>query len=202
MLRRRPARARQALSDRGGAAAVEFALIAPVLILLYFGLSELSSAIIAARHTNQSSASLGDLVGQCSNINDSDVANIFSAATDILAPLPVTTLQLRVSSVIQTTASTSSTIVQWSKNPNGQSGLLGYLPLTPMTLPAGLTTNQGDTVVMSEAVYKFNFPVDLFNNLIKFDDISYYKPRKSQQVTYTGPILNGGNGTNTSCYAS
>ena len=204
MLRLRPVRAGGALSDRGGAAAVEFALVAPLLILLYFGLAELSSAIIAARHTNQASASLGDLVGQCANLNDSDSANILSAATDILAPLPLATLKLRVSSVVQTTTDPTKTYVQWSQTPAGQTGLNAYSPLLVqrLPLPAGLTTNQGDTVIVSEAVYQFQFPIDLFNGLLHFDDLSYYKPRKSAQVTYTGPILNGGTGSSISCYTS
>lgn len=190
------------LADRRGVAAVEFALIAPVMILLYFGLAELSSAITAARHTNQSSAALGDLVAQCSNMNDSDATNILAAATDILAPLPVATLQLRVSSVEQMTNDPTTTQVQWSSAPPGQATLVKYPQTTPITLPAGLTNNAGDTVIVSEAMYKFNFPIDLFNGLIKFDDLSYYKPRKSQQVSYTGPTANGGSGTGVSCYQS
>jgi Flp pilus assembly protein TadG len=194
-------RLRGAVADHRGVAAVEFALIAPLLILLYFGLSELASGITAARHANQSASSLGDLVAQCSNLNDSDAANILSAASDIMAPLPVTTLQLRVSSIIQQNASTSSTVVQWSKAPAGQSSVAAYTPGKAVTLPAGLTNNANDTVIVSEAVYQFTFPIDLFNGLLNFDDVAYFKPRKSLQVTYTGTGP-GGTTSQTSCYTS
>ena len=39
--------------DRRGVSAIEFALIAPVLIFAYFGLAELSGALLADRRAAQ-----------------------------------------------------------------------------------------------------------------------------------------------------
>jgi hypothetical protein len=42
-----------------------------------------------------------------------------------------------------------------------------------------------------------------FVNGMTFDDLSYFKPRKSAQVVYTGTATgSGGTNTNTSCSAS
>ena len=207
MLSPAPARAlrlmrfsRRAVRDSGGLAAVEFALIAPLMVLLYFGLAELSSAVIASRHTSHASSSLGDLVSQCSNINDTDLTNVFAAATDIMSPLNVATMNQRVSSV-EVIDANGTTQVQWSKIPAGQTTLTAYAPNTPVTLPANLVANQGDSVIMTETTYNFSFPVEVLNNLIKFDDLSYFKPRKSSLVTYTGSSP-GGTTSQTSCYSS
>ena len=178
--------------DRRGVAAVEFAFIAPLMILLYMGLAQLSSAIIASRHTNHSTSSLGDLAAQCSNINDSDIANMFVASSDIMAPLPVSTtvLNQRVSSVM-VTDNNGTTQVQWSSVPTGQTAMAAYSQNTKVTLPANLVSAKNDSVIMAETIYKCSFPP---NFSINFSDTSYFKPRKSAQVVYAS--------TGTSCYAS
>ena len=197
---------RRAAQDRRGVAALEFALIAPLMILLYVGLAQLSSAIIASRHASHAASSLGDLVSQCSSVSDNDLGNIFGAASDILAPLPVTTtvLNQRVSSVVVTSANGASPVttqVQWSQVPT-QTGLAawstGVAPPTP--LPTNLVSNQGDSVIVSETIYTFNFPVQAVSNLFRFDNLAYFKPRKSAVVTYTGTGP-GGTKSQTTCYS-
>ena len=199
--------ARRVGHDDRGVAALEFALIAPILILLYFGLAEVTSAVIASRHANHATSSLGDLVSQCSNINDSDLTNMWAATPDIIAPLPVspTVFSQRVTSVIVN--SSKATVVGWSRSPavpSSQANLPPYTQNTGITVPANIvnTSNSGDSVIMAETTYSFSFPVNILSSLLTFNDVSYFKPRKSTQVTYTGSTTYGGSGTNTSCYSS
>ena len=199
-LRRGARRAFQAARNRDGVAALEFALIAPLLILLFFGMTELTSAIIAGRHTNHASSAMGDLVAQCSNINDGDLTNIFSASSDIMSPLSTTTMNQRVTSVVATDSS-GDTQVQWSQPTSQPSFASTYQPGSSVTIPANLVVNKGDTVIMSEVSYAFTFPVDVLNGFVHFDKVYYFKPRKSTQVVYTGSAANGGTNTNTSCYS-
>ena len=203
---------RVARNDQG-LAALEFALIAPLMILLFVGLAQLSSAIIASRHTSHAVSSLGDLVSQCSNVSDTDVANIFSAASDIMAPLPATTaavppatsptqlLSQRVTSV-EVTDAKGTTQAQWSQATSGQTA---YATGAAVTLPANLVTNQGDSVIMAETKYTYTFGntylSKYLSNIFVFDNLSYFKPRKSALVSYTGSGP-GGSGTQTSCYSS
>ena len=174
------------------------------------GLAQLSSAIIASRHTSHASSSLGDLVSQCSNINDSDLTNIFSAATDIMAPMNVNILSSKVTSV-EVIDNNQTTQAQWSKVQNGSAGysLTAYTPPAVVTLPANLVSNKGDSVIVAETYYTYTFSISPFLskftgnaniNLFKFDDMSYFKPRKSSVVTYTGTGP-GGTSTQTSCYS-
>ena len=201
--------AARAWRDPRGVAAVEFAFIAPLMVLLFFGLAQLSQAIIASRHANHSASTLGDLISQCSNINDADLANIFAAGNDIMAPLPAgaTLLGQRVTSV-EVTDSKGTTQAQWS-NASDQANLTtAYAVNQNVVLPANIVTTQGDSVILAESVYKYTFPftaggllpmgansVSLsFGQSMTFDDKTYFKPRKSALVTYAS------NGT--SCYAS
>ena len=199
-LRSARAFALEAAQDRSGVAALEFALIAPLMILLFFGMTELSAAIIAGRHTNHASSAMGDLVAQCSNINDSDISNVFNASLDVMSPLSTTTMNQRVTSIVATDNS-GDTQVQWSQ-PTSQPGFsTTYAPGAAITIPSNLVVNKGDTIVMSEVSYTFNFPVNLFNGLLNFDKVYYFKPRKSSEVVYTGSTSKGGTNTQVSCYS-
>ena len=51
-------------SDRRGVAAVEFALVAPVLIAAYLGMAELTLGLMTARQTSHLAATVGDLAAQ------------------------------------------------------------------------------------------------------------------------------------------
>ena len=55
--------------DRRGVAAVEFALIAPAMVLLYCGLVELCQAVIAERKANHVASAIGDLVTQAETVS-------------------------------------------------------------------------------------------------------------------------------------
>jgi Flp pilus assembly protein TadG len=212
---------RRAVRDRRGVAAVEFALIAPLMILLFFGLAQLSQAIIASRHANHVASSLGDLVSQCSNINDDDLGNIFAAGGDIMTPLPAgaTLLGQRVTSVA-VTDSKGTTQAQWSQASDQPGLTTAYARGQVVTLPANIVTSQGDSVILAETVYKYAFPFTAggllplgrdtfslsFGHAMTFDDKTYFKPRKSATVAYTGKGA-GGSGELTgiegaSCYAS
>jgi Flp pilus assembly protein TadG len=211
---------RRVADDRSGVAAVEFAFIAPIMVLLFFGLAQLSEAIIASRHTGHVAATLGDLTSQCSNVNDNDFTNIFGAASDIMSPLPVgsTVLGQRVTSA--TVDNKGIPRAQWSKAQDPSGLTTAYAPSASVPVPTNVVSSQGDNVLVAETYYKYSFPIAAggvmpmgtqstslsFGQTINFDITTYYKPRKSASVTYTGTGPGGTGATNstegTSCYSS
>ncbi len=170
------------LRDRRGVAALEFALIAPIMILMFFGISELGQGLLAERRVSHATASLGDLAAQLPNIAQADADDMFAASADIMAPLNTTPLKLRVSSV--TGNSKGLPKVDWSYG----SGLTKYADCaTPPALPAGLVTAPGETVILSESQYQFTSPVGyILPSGITFNRSSYLRPRYGA-VTRTSP---------------
>ena len=168
--------------DRRGVSALEFALIAPILILTYFGVGELCEAMMAQRRTAHAASAVGDLTAQASSVASSDVSDIFSAATDILTPFTTTPLKLRLTSV--TGNANAIPTVDWSctqgtltKNAQGS---------TYNGLPAGLITAAGDSVIVAESQYTWTSPAKyVLPNGLNFNEVFYLKPRKS--ATVTGP---------------
>lgn len=85
-----------------GIAAVEFALIAPVLVLMYLGTVEVTSGVTTDRKLTLLSRALADLTGRATKLSTDEMAAIFAASTAIMQPVNTTNLQMRVTSVTVT----------------------------------------------------------------------------------------------------
>ncbi len=148
----------------GGVAAVEFALIAPVVILLYVGAGEISQAVMTSRKVEALSRTLADLVAQqpttpqngstpnpstpapLNATSQSALQAILNASTAILAPAPLTPLKMTVSAVDITNNSAGiccSFKVRWSYT---QAGTLrpcnvNLTPVPPTQAPSPSTVS-------------------------------------------------------------
>ena len=84
------------LRNQRGIVAVEFAFIAPILVLAYFGVAELCGAMLQQRTAVHVASEIGDLFAQCQTYADSDFANFWSIGTTIMYPLDTSTLSMRL----------------------------------------------------------------------------------------------------------
>ena len=77
---------RSFIKNNHGLAAVEFALIAPLLILLFLGTVETSYAISVDRKVSRTASAVADLVTQSSELDVSDIKSFMTIANKIMAP--------------------------------------------------------------------------------------------------------------------
>lgn len=104
--------ARAFLRANRGIAATEFALLLPVLILLYVGAGELSQAVMTSRRVETLSRTLVDLVSQQPTSSQASstptptnatsqavLQSILAASTAVMAPSALTSLTMTVSAV-------------------------------------------------------------------------------------------------------
>ncbi|WP_294534378.1 TadE/TadG family type IV pilus assembly protein [uncultured Rhodoblastus sp.] len=192
-LRKRPDLRWRAWLRRGesGMAAVEFALILPMMLALYFGGVMLAQGLDARRKTQTLSRTLADLAAQTLPapgasipvLADADILNIFAAAPAVLYPLAGTT-NMTISEIVFDNVSASNSQccvakVLWSvgsgPNPtlrqcptllqslNGVNGA-GVMPVGayPPTVASGNTT---DTyVIVADVTYAFSPGFGFQNN--------------------------------------
>ncbi|MEI9965538.1 MAG: TadE/TadG family type IV pilus assembly protein [Caulobacteraceae bacterium] len=167
--------------DRRGVAAIEFALIAPVMVLMYCGLVELCQAMIAERKANHVASAIGDLVAQVETVSTGDLSDIFSIGQTIMSPYNTGTLQMRVTSV--TLDSTGKPKVTWTRSNNWTASTLKVGD--QVTLP--VTLNPGDSIIMSESKYSYT---SIFHYVLpkalNYNEAFYLRPRRSDNVTCTG----------------
>ena len=86
-------------TDRRGVSAVEFALIMPLMLMLYAGSIEFSEALAVDRKATRVASTVGDLITQYSEISQSDVTDIMQAATAIMQPYSTAPLGVTVYAV-------------------------------------------------------------------------------------------------------
>ncbi len=172
----RPSLLRRLLRDERGISAVEFAMLAPVLIAFYLGLSEFCQGYMAQKRMGHASAMVADLVAQEETVTAAAVDDIFDIGGLIMKPFPVAPLQQRVSSIMQTNGVAR---VVWSRGDGMTPRTVG----STVSLPADLITD-GESVIMSEATYDYDSPADyLMPAVTQFSHSYYLRPRTSVQTT-------------------
>ena len=82
--------------DIGGAAAIEFAFIVPLMVVMFIGTVELSQAITVDRRVNQVASSTGDLVARTNALTTSEMSAIMGVIEQLLNPYDSTPLKLTV----------------------------------------------------------------------------------------------------------
>ncbi|WP_075995394.1 TadE/TadG family type IV pilus assembly protein [Salaquimonas pukyongi] len=85
--------------DIKGVAAIEFAFIAPLMLLLYVGTIEISGALSANRKLSRVSSTLGDLLTQAECFTDPVLNDIIKIADDIMYPYS-NSLKIRLTGIL------------------------------------------------------------------------------------------------------
>jgi Flp pilus assembly protein TadG len=160
-------------TDQRGVSALEFALIAPIMIVMFFGVAEVGQGIVAQRRVQHVGAAIGDLTAQAQSVSNADLSNIFDAGGQIMTPLTTAKLSMRLTHV--TTDAQQRPIVVWSS----ATGTLSANPVGSVyTLPTGLVNAASQSVVISEATYPYVSPIGyVLPNGMNFAIKSYLSPR-------------------------
>lgn len=103
--------------DRRGVSAVEFALLAPVMITLYMGCVEISDGVAADRKVSLTAAALANLAAQTTTISTTGMTNILNATSAIISPYDSSRLRITVSCL--NIDGNQVAKVRWSETRNG-----------------------------------------------------------------------------------
>src|SRR3977135_1849435 len=166
------------LADRSGIAATEFAVIVPVMLLMFFGLVEFSSGVAADRKVTLVARTLSDLTSQSTTVTDTDLTNFQTTGKAIMTPYPTTLLNATITEMYVDPA-TLNVKVQWSRGsaPRGAG--------TAVTIPAALKI-AGTYLIYSEVNYTYVTAVGylMAKAGITLSDSTYTRPRQAMCVMY------------------
>lgn len=180
------------LRDGRGVAATEFALMVPIMLVLFVGVAEVGQAIAVSRKVTITVRTVTDLVTQYAALSTTDMGNLLGASAQVIAPYPSANLAITVSEVA-TDASGNATIT-WSQSLNGTAYKVGQ----PVTLPTGM--NQPNiSLIWGQAQYKYT-PV-LGDNIIGTTNLAdqiYMNSRLCQEIAWGSSVTTS---TNTSSCA-
>ncbi|MBC7580952.1 MAG: pilus assembly protein [Tardiphaga sp.] len=186
--RRFPRFLRRLAKDNRGIAAVEFALIMPLMIMMFFGMIDVSMGVGADRKVTIIAQSMADLASRYTTVTDTDIANFFTIGDAMLTPYAASSLTVRISQVYLDPAAAGLGKVQWSK---------GDLPLTygsSVTVPAGLIGKDASNNVLANQylilaevnyIYKPIIGYVVSKAGITLKESTYTRPRQSICVYYS-----------------
>ena len=161
-------------SDKG-ISAIEFALIAPVMVLIYFACIELSLMMVLDRKVTSAASSLGDLVARAAIIDDDDLDDIIEATRMILEPNDVSDARIRVTSIYDDDGTNR---VAWSDARN----LQPYAEETTIVVPDDLVPENG-SVIYAEVEFDYVSQLGYFITTTKtLRDEFYLRPRRVTHV--------------------
>jgi Flp pilus assembly protein TadG len=135
---------------RDGVSAIEFSVIAPILLVIFMASIELPRAYMIAKRLDNAAATMADLI---SRGGYTDLRPVFAATSAISNPYDVTgaSIVLTAAGTYQK-GSSATTQVCSSAESNGQARSVGSSLGPP---PAGLTSN-GDRFVISEVTMAYH----------------------------------------------
>ena len=169
-----------AFRDARGVSAIEFALIAPVLLVLYVGAVEIGNVLTIDRRVGLVGSTAADLVAQKKTTSDSELNDVGNAAKSILTPYSTSPLKIVLTSVVADQNNNGK--VAWSYASNGGTPRAKN---SPYTVPPGLT-QANSSVILAEVTYDFSPLLNLSGlpnpGFFKMSHTFYARPRKSLQV--------------------
>lgn len=179
--------ARRFAAERRGVSAVEFALILPLMLIIYAGCSEVTTALILDRKVSRAASTISDLVAQQTSVNTTLMGNIFDATAAILEPQDSSLAKVII---VVVDIKSSGQTVAWSKARNDTAATTGAAPPTGLAVPGSIAT-VGDEVVVGRVTYSYSSP---FASVMKsitgsstynLSHVFFLKPRQGTTITFT-----------------
>ena len=179
---------RRLSADTGGMVAVEFVLTLPLMLMIFFGTIQVSTAVAVDRKVSIAARTLSDLISQAptTGVSDTDFTNAFGLTTAILSPYANAPLQAVISEIYIAPTTLTATVI-WSKASNATPR--GVDSTVTTLVPAALQV--GNTyLIMSEVTYNYQ-PIVGYDIKLGFasasfalSDSMFTRPRQYNCVLY------------------
>jgi Flp pilus assembly protein TadG len=166
--------------DQRGVSAVEFAMVLPLMVTLYFGAVEISTGVGIQRKVTLVARTVADLAAQVTTINNNDMNNLLNAAAAVMAPLD-SQCQLKVTVSAVDIDTNGVAKVAWSDTRNGTARGVN----STVTVPTAL--NVPDTQLIWGEVSCNYLPTVgyVVTGALNLFDQMYMRPRLSEKVQRT-----------------
>lgn len=188
--------------SENGHAAIEFSLIGPVMIAMFFSCIEVTDGLMTNKHIVRATSALADLTartrinGGVIHLQESELEDIFIASGEIVAGYGISGATMTVTAIERNEDNTDY-IVVWSRRMAGGSNVVS-MPEGEDYTPGGSFTRlgnntvldanaslllPGDHMVVAEVQYTFRSSLSqIVYNPLNFDQMEIRLPREGQQI--------------------
>jgi Flp pilus assembly protein TadG len=176
-----------------GVAAVEFALVSPMLLLLLLGTIDAGRAIAVYMKVRSATYTLNSITNQYIVIHDTDMQQILGATAVVLSPYPSAPVTVVISQL--SVSSGGLATVSWSDTLNGTARSVGSTVTIPAALAAPVPPNNVVTcqrahptdpcyLILGEVSYTYTPMFGYFiTGAIGLADKLYMTPRLTPSIT-------------------
>jgi Flp pilus assembly protein TadG len=173
--------------DERGNSAVEFAMIVPLMLVMFFGTVEISSAVAVNRKISMVTQQLADLASRYTTVNDTDMTNFGNIGDAMLSPYSATPLQATITEIYIDPA-TGLARAQWSKG-DAPRGVGTTVPVDPNLIARDAVTHAitpNQYLIFTETSYLYRPAVGYVMGVagVTLSDKTYMRPRLSSCVLY------------------
>jgi len=168
--------------EEKGIAAVEFAIIAPIMITMYFGLAEVASAIGVDRSLSHGTNVAGDLATQQPELRDGEIEEVLAAAIRVMGINDASKVAIDMESFILEAGQTAPV----SKGRITFNSAVGNFPTFDASTLDSKLLNENSGVVVTRVSYSYS-PLKLryFDTDITLKETFMLKPRRSDSVEFS-----------------
>ena len=174
------------IKNKSGIGAVEFALLAPVLLLLYFSTFELTVAFTVYGRVSRTSSTIADLIASQSQVDKAFLGTMPDVMASIMAPYTASSdATLKMSGI--TIDAASKPKIDWSLDKNkGRPYVVGSDTAVPddLKVPNTYLIRSELEVPYSTLIYIPGLAYSQLNDL-KFQKVFYFSPRLGTKVPCT-----------------
>jgi Flp pilus assembly protein TadG len=182
-------------ADARGAAAIEFVLILPVMLIIFFGSFEVSMLLRAYLTANRAAQLIANLVAQEGSNNQGGTPTAFSAAdsTDYctaaklaMAPFPggpVNSGPLKATIASFTANASGTPVADWASQDTVCGGGAGSLATTDVS---GLIPTKGDSVIIVKIQYTYTASIHfVLPATYTITQTAYQRPRTNNTIPHS-----------------
>jgi len=162
---------------RDGVAAIEAAMVLPLMAVAYIGLVNLSQMVMINRKVTQLTSSLSDLTARLQTVPTAEISNIFNAAQTVLLPYDASKVKMVIASVVIDANRVAK--VCWSNS--YPVGTTAPQRGDTVTVPASASI-ANTSVIMARASYEFTPLIGngIFDKVTLGDNPIYTRPRNGK----------------------
>jgi Flp pilus assembly protein TadG len=172
--------------DDGGNAAVEFAVIVPLMLVTFFGTVEFSSAMAVKAKVEMVTQQLADLASRYTTVNDTDMTNFGKIGDAMLTPYSATPLKATITEIYIDPA-TGVARAQWSTG-DVPRGVGSAVPVPPnlVVKDAANKIVPNQYLIFTETSYLYQPAVGYVMGVagVTLSDKTYMRPRQGDCVLY------------------
>jgi len=173
---------RRFIEDRRGVGAVEFAIVAPLLIMAYVSAFEISVAVTVSRKLNRASSTVSDLLTQNQATNKATLDTMKTVMKTVIAPFSQDGYSLKITGIA--VAADGKATVAWSRDQNaGRPYATGLVVKLPSTLEAKSTFIVRTELVLPYTVLSMLPSLASSINKVNLSKTSYFRQRTGDKIT-------------------